>query len=210
VCQSRTQSADDLDATVWKDARALLSEPERLREEFERRQRRPNQVVSADQKDRVRSAIVKVKQSMSRLIDAYAEGLVEHGDFEPRVRRLRERHGKLETELQTLHEQIEEEQDLRLVLQRFDEFADQIRAGLDTADFTQRREILRALIKRVEVGHADIRIVYKVPPRPFVNGPHGGRVQDCLSLLQLKMQRIIGCSRGRRGECVQRNTKLNT
>jgi site-specific DNA recombinase len=187
VCQSRTQLADDLDATVWKDASALLSEPGRLREEFERRQRRPNQVVSAGQKDRVRSAIVKVKQSISRLIDAYAEGLVDHGDFEPRVRRLRERHSKLETELRTLHEQIEKEQDLRLVLQRFDEFADQIRAGLDTADFTQRREILRALIKRVEVGPANIRIVYKVPPHPFVNGPHGGRVQDCWKLQRTSM-----------------------
>jgi site-specific DNA recombinase len=179
ICDNPTQRTEDLEAVVWQDVCALLREPERLRQEFERRQRGSARDAAAGERARLRAALTKVKQGMSRLIDAYTEGLVEGAEFEPRMRRLKERLARGEAELQALTEQERQDHDLRLVFQRFDEFTDQIKAGLDTATWSQRREIVRALIKRVEVNREDLRIVYKVPARPFVNGPDGGLVQDC-------------------------------
>src|SRR5262249_24261879 len=43
-----------------------------------------------------------------------------------------------------------------------------------------RRETIRALVKRVEIDADEVRVVYKVPPRPFVDGPLEGRLQDRL------------------------------
>ena len=40
-------------------------------------------------------------------------------------------------------------------------------------------EILRALIRKVEVGEDAIRIEYKVGPPPFDRGPDGAVSQDC-------------------------------
>ena len=53
--------------------------------------------------------------------------------------------------------------------------------GLEQADFATRRKLLRLLINRIEVDQDEIRIVYKVQPSPFVQGPASrGVLQDCL------------------------------
>ena len=40
---------------------------------------------------------------------------------------------------------------------------------------------VRALVKRVEIGKEDVRVVYKIGQLPFVHGPASGASwQDCL------------------------------
>jgi site-specific DNA recombinase len=178
ICSNRSQRTEDLDALVWQDVCQLLREPDRLRQEFERRQ----QGSVADhpaQSERLRTAIRKTKQGISRLLDAYTAGLVEPSDFELRIQRLKERLSKLDSEHQQLAHELKEEREWRLVFSTFEQFAEQINESLTNADFQQRRDILRALVKRVEVENETVRIVYKVPPRPFVKGPHGGQLQHC-------------------------------
>jgi site-specific DNA recombinase len=178
VCDNRAQRTDQLDAAVWNDVYELLSEPERLRQEFDRRQQ-PAATGAQAEEQRLRAALTKVQQSISRLIDAYADGLVEAREFEPRVRHLKERLARLNEELRAHQEQRQNEEQLRLVCSHFNNFAEQIKAGLNTVDWTQRREILRALVKRVEVGRDSIRIVYRIPHRPFADGPRGAILQHC-------------------------------
>jgi site-specific DNA recombinase len=178
ICENRAQRTEDLDMAVWNDVCQLLSEPERLREEFERRQER-SVLDHPAESDRLRIAINKAKQGIARLIDVYTAGLLERSDFEPRITRLKERLAKVEGEWHQLAQELKEHDELKLVYSRFEDFADQINKSLTTADWKQRREILRALVKRVEVDSETIRIVYKVPPRPFVKGPQGGPIQHC-------------------------------
>ena len=179
VCDNRSQRVSDLDAAVWNDVCDLLSEPERLREEFERRQQNPTLANTNAEAERLRAVIGKTKRGISRLLDVYTEELIDRKDFETRMRRLQGRLAKLEASLQTVTVQMQQAQELRVVFSEFQEFADQMKTGLTEADWSQRRAVLRALVKRVEVGKEKIRIVYKVPPRPFANGPEGGRVRDC-------------------------------
>ncbi len=178
LCANRPQRTEDLDAAVWKDVCQLLSEPDRLREEFERRQQSSVSDHPA-QSELLRTAITKAKQSIGRLIDAYTAGLLETTEFEPRIRRLKERLAKLDGDWQQRTQELRQQEELRLVYSRFQDFADQINESLTTADWQQRREVLRALVKRVEVGNETVRIVYKVPPRPFVKGPQRGLLQHC-------------------------------
>jgi site-specific DNA recombinase len=179
VCSSRRQRTEDLEAAVWKDVCELLSEPQRLRQEFERRQENPGLENATADSERLAGSITKVKQGISRLLDVYTEGLVDKRDFEPRFRGLKERLAKLESDLQTIEQRAQQTQDLRLVYSCLEDFADQMKAGLGTTDWSQKREILRALVKRVEVDKEAIRIVYKVPAHPFAKGPKGGQLQDC-------------------------------
>ena len=192
LCHNRMQRTEDVDAAVWNDVCQVLSEPERLRYEFKRRQQSPPGEGATAQGARLRGTITKVKQGISRLIDAYAGGLLETGEFEPRIRRLKERLAKVNGELQTLNEQVQQEQELRLVFSRFEDFADQMKAGLSTADWNQRREILRTLVKRVEVDKENIRIVYKVPAHPFAKGPQRGILHDCGGRLCARAEKTLG------------------
>src|SRR5207245_6838426 len=44
--------------------------------------------------------------------------------------------------------------------------ASRVRHGLHTADWPTRRELIRALVKRVDVEHGQVKIVFRVPPSP--------------------------------------------
>ena len=103
---------------------------------------------------------------MSRLIDSYQEGLLEKVDFEPRIRKAKERLRQLETDLEQCVDEEEQRRTLSLVIGRMKEFANTVTDGLTNADWATRRALIRAVVKRVEIGDEDVRIVYKISPDP--------------------------------------------
>ncbi|MBO0793753.1 MAG: hypothetical protein J2P36_22770 [Ktedonobacteraceae bacterium] len=109
----------------------------------------------------------KLRRGMARLIDSYADGLIDKQKFEPRVTRLRERMQHIEEQLQRLKEESEVEEELVLILGRLETFAVQVKDGLQQADFQTRRDIIRTLVKRVEVDEQQIRVIFRVSPMPF-------------------------------------------
>ena len=68
-------------------------------------------------------------------------------------------------------------QHLQALLERFDQFAQRVRNRLDSADAALRRDLIRALVKRVEVGADSVRIVYRIDLHPFDPGPTGGHLR---------------------------------
>jgi len=70
-------------------------------------------------------------------------------------------------------------EELRLVIGCVRDFAARVQEGLQTADWGTRRELIRTLVKCVEVDLQQIRIVYRISPVPFEEGPNGGCSQHC-------------------------------
>jgi len=91
----------------------------------------------------------------------------------------RERLSKLEEERKQRTDEETTEAELRLVIGQLEEFARRVSSGLQDSDWLTRREIIRALVKRVEIDEQEVRIVYRVSPSPFEGGPQQGRVQHC-------------------------------
>lgn len=177
-CRNPQVRTEWLDAIVWRDVCSLLENPERIEREYQRRlQQNPH---GADDGDQLRARIQKAKTGIARLVDAYEDGLLEKHEFGPRIRRSRDRLAQLETDAKRQLEEEDQRVELRLVIGRLQEFAQRIRSGLRDAEWTTQREILRALVKRVEVDEARVRVVYRVDPLPFDQGPVGGHTQDCL------------------------------
>jgi site-specific DNA recombinase len=53
---------------------------------------------------------------------------------------------------------------------------------MDAPDWSLQRDLIRLLVKRVEVDHDEINVVFRVapPPASLPPGPEGGRSwQDC-------------------------------
>ncbi|MBV8313869.1 MAG: recombinase family protein [Planctomycetaceae bacterium] len=178
LCWNKQVRTDLLDAAVWEDVRRLLSEPERVRGEYERRLRGaetgPNQEV-----EHLNKLVSNVKRMISRLIDAYGDGLLDKSEFEPRLTAARERLARLEEEHRQRIGAATQEAELRLVIGQLEEFARRVSQGLEEPDWDTRREIIRALVKKVEIDEQEIRIVYRVSPSPFEGGPQQGRSQHC-------------------------------
>jgi site-specific DNA recombinase len=178
LCWNKQVRTDMLDAAVWEDVRRLLSEPERVRREYERRlqgaETGPDQGV-----EHLGKLVRNVKRMTSRLIDAYGDGLLDRSEFEPRITAARERLTRLEAEHRQRIGEAAQEAELRLVIGRLEEFAKRVSHGLQEPDWDTRREVVRALVKKVEVDEQEVRIVYRVSPSPFEGGPQQARSQLC-------------------------------
>ena len=179
VCWNKQVRTDMLEEAVWNDVCALLNDPEKVTQEHQRRLQGKSSPRGARRGEALTKLIQKVKRGIARLIDAYEEGLLDKGEFEPRIRGARERLAKLQAEAQAQADEEDQEQELRLVIGHLQEFAERVRSGLDQADWPTRREIIRALVKRVEVDKEEVRVVYRVSPPPFVESPNGGILPDC-------------------------------
>jgi site-specific DNA recombinase len=175
VCSNRTVRTDRLDAAVWADVRGLLLEPGRIEAEYRRRQERP--AAPEDQNRQAIDAQLRgLKRRIARLTEMYEEGFLERDAFRDRMAAARSRLESLEADALAAAEQEASESELRLVIGQLQAFSEQLRSGLEDTTPETRQEIVRALVKRVEIEEHNVRIVYKVSPVPFDDPPPGGGV----------------------------------
>jgi site-specific DNA recombinase len=108
----------------------------------------------------------KLRQGVARLIDSYTEGLIEKDEFEPRVTRLRQRIAHIEAQCEALADEEMLQHEMHLIVSRIDDFATQVGRNLDDLEGAKKREIIRALVRRVEVGLEQVQVVFRVDSFP--------------------------------------------
>jgi site-specific DNA recombinase len=175
ACGNGQVHARRLEQAVWHDLCALLQDPERIHREYQRRLERgrpPN-----PEADRLADAALKVKRAITRLIDAYEDGLLDKSDFTERLGHNKQRLAHLQQQAQEHAQTQRSEHELRLVIACLEDFRQRIRTGLDQADPATQRDLLLALVKRIEIDQQNVRIIYKVTP-PH-SEPSRSLLQDC-------------------------------
>ena len=203
VCDNHQVRTDTLDQAVWEEVCQLLADTRRLEEEYQRRLDAPA-AGNADLKI-VESQLAKVRRSIARLIDSYTDGFIEKAEFEPRIQRLRQRITDLENKAHSLADEENRQAQLRLVITRLEDFAGKVKNGLAAADWNHKRDLIRTMVQRIEIGKEDVNVVFRIPPDPFESSPDAGFLQHCrnckdaplakeiiyaLSLAQLSLNRL--------------------
>ena len=96
--------------------RALLEEPHRVADEYRRRIAQasdgaamPDEIIRLDQQ------MTDLRRGIGRLIDSYAEGVIDKTEFEPRIAGLKLRISQFQERHQAALEAAEIERDLSLV-----------------------------------------------------------------------------------------------
>jgi site-specific DNA recombinase len=184
ACSNRQVRTDTLEAAVWREVERLLQDPDRLMAEY---QRRLDQ-VQADSPERpdlasVEGQIAKLRRSLERLIDSYANEIITKDEFEPRIRGFRQRLQELEDQRQHLADEVAVHRTLSLVIGQLGDFAQRVRDCLAQADWHFRRDLIRLLVKRVEIDHNQVNIVFRVAPTfpapEETIGREGSVLPDC-------------------------------
>ena len=177
ICHNHQVRTDTLDQAVWEEVCHLLADTQRLEKEYQRRLDAPAQENT--DLNMVESQLAKVRHSLARLIDSYTEGFIEKREFEPRIQRLRQRITDLENKAHSLADEANRQAQLRLVITRLEDFAGQVKDGLASADWNHKRDLIRTMVQRVEIGQEDVNVVFRIPPDPFESRPDGGVLQHC-------------------------------
>jgi len=179
LCWNKQLRTDLIDEAVWEEVCRLLEHPERLEQEY--RRRLVQEEKTPDELSGLEARIGRLQQGIARLIDSYADGLIDKGEFEPRIARMRERLKQIEEQAQHSKDEASLEHELSLILGRLDEFATRVKTGLHEADWLTRREIIRALVKRVEIDQEQVRVVFRVNPLPQAPRPPSEKDPQSLS-----------------------------
>jgi site-specific DNA recombinase len=179
ICPNTQVRTDLVEVAVWEAVCRLLEHPRRLEQEYRRRQHAPRCGAQWETPESLRAQSHKLRQGIARLIDGYAEGVIGKEEFEPRGTRMRQRVISLEDCLQQLTDDAAQQRDLRLIISQLGDFVAKVRGGLATADGLTRREIIRALVRRVEIDQQQVSVVFRVPPTSTNSGPDGGILPHC-------------------------------
>jgi site-specific DNA recombinase len=78
LCWNKQLRTDLVDEAVWEEVCQLLSHPERLEQEYRRRLLQQEQ--TPDELARLEVRMGRLRQGIARLIDSYAEGLIDKGE----------------------------------------------------------------------------------------------------------------------------------
>ncbi len=170
LCDNKQVRTDRLEQAVWQEVCQLLENPQRLAEEYRRRLDAVQAPLGKDEAGLVEKQILKLRQGITRLIDGYAEGYLDKAEAEPRIRRFKERLKRLEEQAEHLHDQARQHADLQLIIGRLEEFSDQVKEGLEKLDWQGCRELIRTLVKRVEIDHEHINVVFRIGESTFPGG----------------------------------------
>ena len=174
VCANRPVRSDRLEHAVWAEIEAVLNDPERIAYEYERRL---TELPAAGQTNSdvgdVERRIGALQRGIGRLIDGYAEGVIERAEFEPRVTDLRACVAQLEEQRETLCAAAEARRDLTMIIGQLLDFSTKIHENLDQLDWAVRRDVIRLMVRRIEIDHGQIEIISRIPP-PL----HGARADQ--------------------------------
>ena len=179
ICSNNQIRGAALEAAVWNDVVQLLRNPDAVRKEYERRlQERTSDGPTAN--EQLSCQIQRSQRAMSRLIDAYADELISKEEFTPRMRTAKTDLARLEAQAAESAQRQSQLADLKQTIGQFKNFSDRLHDGLDHADWNTRREVIRTLVKSVQIASDQVKITYRIDLRPFADGPSGGRpVQHC-------------------------------
>jgi len=189
VCSNAQVRTDRLDEAVWREVERLLHNPARIATEYERRlDEARRRGTDGPDLAAAETQAAKLRRGMGRLIDSYAEGLIERTEFEPRIASFRQRIAGWDGQIKAMRDEAALQSTLSLVIGRLEDFAQRVHERMSEVDWPLQRELIRTLVKRVEIDQDDINVVFRVDdvsPTPDPASPgqdsflqHCGRADD--------------------------------
>jgi len=178
-CTCKPLRQDYIDRVVWEQIVLLLQNPGLIQKEVEKRvadTKRVSPVIH--QKAALEKQKGKAIQAVDKLLDAYQEDLIPLAQLRKRMPELQRKVNALEKDLDNLkvHETA---LDQRLQLLDVPSFKSQIDKNLNQLDITEKKKILRLLVKEIIVGDDIIDIKHSIPLKETKNENNEKSYQLC-------------------------------
>ena len=160
ICSNSQIGAEWLENEIWEHVRKVVSDPRGLEQEGRDSNQSNALSESLDALDAQRQ---KLRRGMEHLIDSLTEGVIDRDQFTSRMNRTKSRIADIETKL-AAHAAAEERRiHVRSAMSRLAELSTHLQRQLNDADWTTKRDVLRALIQRIEIGPTSIAVVLRLP-----------------------------------------------
>jgi site-specific DNA recombinase len=108
----------------------------------------------------------QIQRQQERLLDAYVGGVLELAEFQRKRQEISHRQQSLHTQERHLTTAAQQHLKTAAAARGIEEFCTQVRQGLASATFEQRRVLVELLVDRVIVTDEDVEIRYVIPTSP--------------------------------------------
>ena len=164
LCDQKPIRQDLLDDLVWREIVRVLEDPTLIQAEIDRRLEAARNANPAKHREEVVARdLVRVRNSMERILTAYQEDLLSLDELRRRMPEQRQREKSLQSELDALRAQVSDRAAYLRLAETLAGFLGRLRENAETLDVTARQRILRLLVKEVAVGHDSITIRHSIP-----------------------------------------------
>ncbi len=165
-CPHPTVRAQPLDALVWADVVALLSDPELLLNAWEQQQGKralASGDVFVEEKRQLKRQLGVVEQQRQRLLIAYEQQAIELEELSCRRKILEDKTRELQRRLQGLETEYQEGVALSELGENLDDVCRQLACGLEEMNMRRRMKLCSQLIDKIVVDSHSAEIHYKFP-----------------------------------------------
>jgi site-specific DNA recombinase len=175
ICKNKPIRSDTLETAVWEEIKNLLKNPQRILEEYQRRIVELEKSPIDHTYDSFEKQKAKLQRGITRLIDSYAGEYIDKEEFEPRIKAMKQRLASIEEQQKKIIEQKNLKNEIKLIMTNLEKFAIGINSNLENLDLSwhTKRDIIRTLIKRIEINQEDVNIVFKINELPQNKGGGG-------------------------------------
>jgi site-specific DNA recombinase len=159
VCSNKQINGDLLEAAVWREVSDLVANPEKLEQQYE-----GSHGTSLSDRDleSLKAQRTKLAHAVERLIDSYTEGLIDKDQFTSRANRTKKSIADLDAKIKADTGTVGQAERLRGAVARLREMAATLGPGLPELDWNSRRDVIRLLVQRIEIGTESIRLVFRL------------------------------------------------
>lgn len=158
ICDNKQVRTDLVEDAVWAEVMRLLKNPDCLEKEYKRRLSAGKHTDATQ----LENEQTKLRNAIERMIDGYSDGLIEKKEFEPRVKRTRAKLNQIESQLKKVAQDAASDRQLRLLIVQFGDFSSQLKSKLDELDWHTKREVIRAIVKQVEIDHDSVNVTFRI------------------------------------------------
>jgi len=164
VCQNRPVRQDHLDEIIWQKVIELLSNPDLVKAEINRRVEEIQSFNPTKQrKESIEKELLRLGNSTQRLLDAYQENLIEIDELRDRMPQLKRRRKTLESELASLESALTDQKSVLRLATDIESFLNQLKTAADTLCVKEQQKILRLIVKEILIDDETVTIKHSIP-----------------------------------------------
>ena len=161
ICSNTQIRADKLEAALWNYVCEIIKNPGNLEEALCRHDTAPRAVLLEDV-DALKAQRQRLQHGIERLIDTLAEGLIDRDQFTSRMERAKTRLADFDAKIASQGADNDRRAPIASAMSHLTDLSSRVRSELKKANWDTKREIIRAVVQRIEIGPTNIAIVFRL------------------------------------------------
>ena len=168
LCSNKTKMLiTDLDDIVWKELKAILSKPSRLKKYYNTMQGEVVPQASGVNKNVLSERCTAIEQRINRINSLFIRGVISENEHKKQYNDWKGKLNTMQGQLKKLDKQYLSREQISNMLESVKKFSEIIKQELSDSSFETKRKIVELMVKQVIIDEKNVTIEYYIPIKKY-------------------------------------------